>query len=176
VFGLAAAAGIGIAGIMADRLMPSAMLAALVLLAAAAAGLAVDARCHAVLLGAAALWGAAFGGAPALLQTALIDASGPASADVATSMQTTVYNVGIAAGSVVGGLILDRAGPGALPWVTSLLAAAAAVTVAAGRRHAFPASRRPPSHPPRPAWPRSGRTERGSPDSRTLTRRSACPS
>ena len=99
------------------------------------------ARIPAVLLLAVALWGAAFGGAPTLLQTALIDASGPANADVATSMQTAVYNIGIAAGSLAGGLILQGAGAGALPWAASLLSAAALVTVAAARRRAFPADR-----------------------------------
>ena len=75
------------------------------------------------------------------MQTALTDASGPGNADMATSMQTTVYNIGIAAGSLTGGLILQRAGAGALPWATSLLSAAALATVATMRRHAFPAGR-----------------------------------
>ena len=62
---------------------------------------------------------------------------------MATSMQTTVYNVGIATGSLAGGLILQRAGAGALPWATSALSAAALATVAAARRRAFPADRTP---------------------------------
>ena len=99
------------------------------------------ARSPAVLLPAVALWGAAFGGAPALLQTALIDASGPGHADMATSMQTTVYNIGIAAGSLAGGLILQRADAGALPWTASALIAAALAAVAVTRRQAFPADR-----------------------------------
>ncbi|MET9972974.1 MFS transporter, partial [Streptomyces sp. NPDC006356] len=89
-----------------------------------------------------ALWGLAFGGAPTLIQTALIDASGPEHADVATSLQTTVYNAGIAAGSLTGGLTLDRLGAGALPWTALPLVAAAFVTVALGHAHAFPAVRR----------------------------------
>ena len=60
---------------------------------------------------------------------------------MATSIQTTVYNIGIAAGSLAGGLILQRAGAGALPWATSLLSAAALATVAAARHRAFPADR-----------------------------------
>jgi predicted MFS family arabinose efflux permease len=60
---------------------------------------------------------------------------------MATSMQTTVYNIGIATGSLVGGLILARAGTGALPWATTLLSAAALATAATARRHAFPADR-----------------------------------
>jgi predicted MFS family arabinose efflux permease len=103
--------------------------------------LGLAARAPAALLAAAALWGAAFGGAPTLLQTALVDASGPASADVATALQTTVYNVGIAAGSLAGGLVLGGTGPAGLPWMTLAFTVAALGTVAAARRHAFPQER-----------------------------------
>ena len=78
---------------------------------------------------------------PALLQTALIDASGPARADVATALQTTVYNAGIAAGSLAGGLVLGQAGPAAR-WVTLAFSAAALGMVAVARRTAVPAERR----------------------------------
>jgi predicted MFS family arabinose efflux permease len=60
---------------------------------------------------------------------------------VATALQTTVYNIGIAAGSLAGGLVLDGAGAAAIPWVTLAFAAAALGTVALARRHAFPAQR-----------------------------------
>ncbi|MEU0569191.1 MFS transporter permease [Nonomuraea sp. NPDC005983] len=56
-------------------------------------------------------------------------------------MQTTVFNAGIAAGSLTGGLVLDSAGATALPWATLPLAVAALVIVAAARRHAFPLRR-----------------------------------
>src|SRR5262249_57167688 len=102
---------------------------------------------QATLLTAVALWGAAFGAAPTLLQTALIDASGPVSADVATSMQTTVYNIGIAAGSLAGGLILDHTGAAALPWATALLTTVALPIVAPTRRDRLPPTRPSPKHP-----------------------------
>ena len=140
VFGTATAFGITITGLLADRHLRPVLLAALALIMTAMITLGHWAGTP-VLLPAVALWGVAFGGAPALLQTALTDASGPGHADLATSMQTTVYNVGIAAGSLAGGLILQRAGAGALPWATSLLSAAALATVAGARRHAFPADR-----------------------------------
>lgn len=141
VFGAATAGGIAAAGILADRHLRPVLLAALALVMTAMITLGWWASIPAVLLPAVALWGAAFGGAPTLLQTALTDASGPGHADVATSMQTTVYNIGIAAGSLAGGLVLQRGGAGALPWATSLLSAAALATVATARRHAFPADR-----------------------------------
>jgi predicted MFS family arabinose efflux permease len=88
--------------------------------------------------------GAGFGAAPTLLQTALVDASSLGNANVATAMQTTVYNAGIAAGSLAGGVVLDRADAGALPWTALALVAGALATVTAARRHAFPIHR--PTH------------------------------
>ena len=141
VFGGGTVAGLWITGIVADRYLRPTLLAALTTVAAAMLVLGLAARQPTMLLAAMAVWGAAFGGAPTLLQTALVDASGPARADVATALQTTVYNVGIAAGSLAGGLVLDGAGPSALPWVTLAFAAAALGTVAAARQDAFPARR-----------------------------------
>src|SRR5215831_12969146 len=144
VFGAATIAGLGITGALDDRHLRSVLLAALAMIATAMLALGLITHNQATLLTAVALWGAAFGAAPTLLQTALIDASGPVSADVATSMQTTVYNIGIAAGSLAGGVILDHTGAAALPWATALLTTVALAIVAAARRHSFPATR--PAH------------------------------
>ncbi|MEV5875286.1 MFS transporter [Streptomyces sp. NPDC052101] len=140
VFGTATVAGIWLTGVLIDRHPRTTLLAALALFTAVLPTLGLGARTHAVLVGAVALWGVAFGGAPTLIQTALVDASGPAEADVATSLQTTVYNAGIAAGSLTGGVALDGLGPGALPW-TALAPALLALTTVAGHRYAFPARR-----------------------------------
>ena len=141
VFGGATVAGIWFTGAVADSHLRPVLLAALTLIAVAMLILGLAARVPAALLAAAALWGMAFGGAPTLLQTALVDASGPASADVATALQTTVYNVGIAAGSLAGGLVLGAAGAATLPWVTLAFTVAALGAVAAARRRAFPRER-----------------------------------
>lgn len=115
VFGMATIAGVWLAGVGADQHLRSGLLLALAAVVIAMAGLEV--HIPVVLLGGVVLWGAAYGAAPTLLQMALIGASGPANADVATAMQTTVYNVGIAAGSLV---------------------AAALAVVLGARWHAFP--------------------------------------
>ncbi|MFG3232333.1 MFS transporter [Streptomyces antibioticus] len=141
VFGASTVAGIWATGLLVDRRPRATLLGALVLCAAVMLALGGYARVPAVLLVSVALWGAAFGGAPTLIQTALVDASGPSAADVATSLQTTVYNAGIAGGSLTGGLVLDRLGPATLPWAALPLLAAALTAVALGRRHAFPAGR-----------------------------------
>ncbi len=143
VFGIATVAGILIIGTLIDRHLRPALLGALTLVATAMLALGLFGHTLTVLLITVAGWGAAFGGAPTLLQTALVDASGPGNADVTTSMQTTVYNAGVAAGSLTGGIILDRAsaGAGALPWTALILVAAALATVTAAHRHAFPTHR-----------------------------------
>ncbi|MET8566303.1 hypothetical protein ABZV75_39235 [Streptomyces flaveolus] len=60
---------------------------------------------------------------------------------MATSWQTTVCDAGIAGGSLTGGLALDAAGAGALPWTALPPVLLALATVAAGRRYAFPPRR-----------------------------------
>ncbi|MER6378615.1 MFS transporter [Streptomyces sp. NPDC001250] len=141
VFGTATVAGIWVTGVLIDRQLRGTLLAALALFAGVLLALGLGAQAHALLLGAVALWGVAFGGAPTLIQTALVDASGPAEADVATALQTTVYNAGIAAGSLIGGVALDAMGAGALPWTALPPALLALATVTASRRYAFPAPR-----------------------------------
>ena len=129
VFGLATIPGLAGTGLLADRDLRPVLIAALTLVVAALLALGLIGRDLGPMLAAAALWGAAFGGVPALLQTTLIDASGPGYADLATSLQTTVYNIGIAAGSLVGGLVLQDAGAPALPWAASVLIAGALAIV-----------------------------------------------
>ena len=141
VFGASTVAGIWGTGLLVDRHPRATLLGALAVCAAVMLALGASAGVPAVLLVAVALWGAAFGGAPTLIQTALVDASGPTAADVATSLQTTVYNAGIAGGSLTGGVVLARLGPGALPWTALPLVALALTAVTLGRRHAFPAVR-----------------------------------
>ncbi|MGX1472184.1 UNVERIFIED_CONTAM: putative MFS family arabinose efflux permease [Streptomyces canus] len=141
VFGAATVVGIWITGVLVDRHLRPTLVGALALCAAVMLALGLAAGVPGVLLISVALWGVAFGGAPTLIQTALIDASGPERADVATSLQTTVYNAGIAVGSLTGGLALDGWGAGALPW-TALPLVAVALGVVTVARNAFPATRR----------------------------------
>ncbi len=129
VFGVATVAGIWAAGTLADRRLRTSLLVALAATAAALVVLGAAGRSAWVLVGAVALWGAAFGGAPTLIQTTLVNVSGPADADVATALQATVYNAGIAAGSLTGGLVLDHAGAGALAWTGLPLVVAALAVV-----------------------------------------------
>ena len=93
-----------------------------------------------VLIGVAA-WGLTFGGAPTLLQTALADSAGD-HADVAQSILVTVFNLAVAGGGLIGGLVTDQAGPGWLPWILLPLVMTALATVWQAKAHGFRAGRR----------------------------------
>ncbi|WP_079178322.1 MFS transporter [Streptomyces mangrovisoli] len=138
VFGAATVAGIWLTGLLIDRRARQALVGALALFAVVLLALGLGVRQPVALVAAVAVWGVAFGGTPTLIQTALVGASGAADADVATSLQTTVYNAGIAAGSFTGGVALQAWGPGALPWTALPLAVGALTVVTAARHHGFP--------------------------------------
>ncbi len=157
VFGIATIAGIWIAGQRGDRHLRPTLLGALALIASAMSVLGLDARVPALTLALVALWGVAFGAAPTLLQIALVSASGPVSADVATALQTTVYNAGIAAGALSGGLILAGLGPAGLPWATALCCGAALALVSLARRTGFPPANRAERAGGGPCRPKPGR-------------------
>ena len=137
-FGCGAVAGIWITGALIDRYLRPVLLCATALIAAAMLLLAGCTNHPVAALCAIGLWGLGFGGAPTLIQTALIGAAGPDNAEIVSSLQTTAYNAAIGAGSLLGGVTLGVAGAPALPWAAFCLAGTALVTVTAGRRHAFP--------------------------------------
>lgn len=91
-------------------------------------------------LAAALVWGLTFGGASALLNTAVADAAEPET-DIAATLVSTVWNAAIFGGSALGALLLGL-GARYLPGVVLPLGLAALVVVIVARRHAFRAGRR----------------------------------
>jgi predicted MFS family arabinose efflux permease len=140
VFGLSTLGGVAPVALLADRHLRFSLLGVLALFGAVFLTLGCAAHLAVALYAAVVCWGVAFGAAPTLIQVALIDAAGPGRGEVATAMQTAVYNVGIAAGSFAGGLALDHGGAGTLPWVALPLVTAA---LAIAARRAFPPPARP---------------------------------
>ncbi|MBF3001411.1 MFS transporter [Pseudomonas aeruginosa] len=136
LFGVASIAGIWFTGLLVDRCLRALTLSSLAVFAAAALVLGFSGgSAVAVLIGVAA-WGLTFGGAPTLLQTALADNAGEA-ADVAQSMLVTVFNLAVAGGGVVGGILLERQGAASLPWALAALALLALAVAWSARMHAF---------------------------------------
>lgn len=120
VFGLAALLSIWLAGLLIDRWLHTLLLISCALFGLIAVALAFWINIPSVIYVAIALWGLAFGGLPALLQTALAKSAG-ASADAAQSMLVTVWNLGIAGGGLVGGVLLEGWEVAAFPWAVVLL-------------------------------------------------------
>ncbi len=130
VFGVAALVGIGWVGAHIDRRLRTLTLASIALFAIAALGLGLFGERPGLVIAAVIAWGVAFGGAATLFQTASARVAGEA-ADVAQSMVVTIWNLAIAGGGIVGGLVLRDLGPGALPWsLLALLIATGAVVLA----------------------------------------------
>lgn len=136
VFGLAALAGIWIAGRLVDRHLRTAVLGSLALFGLVALLFARWAQLAAVIHLGVALWGLSFGGAATLLQTALADTAGDG-ADVALSMNVVAWNSAIAGGGVVGGILLERWGAPSLPFALILLLTLAFAIAWSARSHGF---------------------------------------
>ncbi|BAJ26589.1 MULTISPECIES: MFS transporter [Kitasatospora] len=138
VFGVASLLSIWVTGALIHGRLRALTVAGAALVAGAAAGLALLSGTHLLVYLAAAMWGLGWGGVPTLLQTAGGEAGGDR-ADAVQAMLVTLWNVAMAGGGVLGGLLLDTAGAGSLPWsVLALLVPVLAVVIGA-RRHGFPA-------------------------------------
>jgi predicted MFS family arabinose efflux permease len=136
-FGLASVLSLWIVGSLIDRWLRELVLisAGLFMLSAVVLGLWRDSPI--VIYIATTVWGLAFGAMPSLLQTASAKTAKEA-ADTAQSMLVTLWNVGIAGGGLVGGLLLGNLGVGAFPWIVAgLLVLTLSVAVNA-RDHGFP--------------------------------------
>lgn len=116
VFGLMALLSIWLVGMWIDQHLRLLTFISCALFAVAALLLGLWIGSAVVLYISVALWGLAFGGLPALLQTALAKSAGN-SADAAQSMLVTVWNLGIAGGGLAGGLLLQNGGILAFAWV-----------------------------------------------------------
>ncbi len=136
VFGSAAVAGIWLVGVLVDRHLRRMVLASLALFAVAALALCLGARWSWLAFAGLALWGLTFGGAATLLQTASADAAGEG-ADLAQSMIVVAWNLAIAGGGALGGMVLQRWGSEMLPWTLLPLIGLAAALAWGNAAHAF---------------------------------------
>lgn len=137
-YGVAGAVGT-IAGGMRSDTAPDrtlrATLATMVLgLLALTATVAVPAGQWTAVLGSASVlvWGAAYGAVPTQLQTGVLRIA-PDRQDAASSVYVTCFQIGIAAGSVLGGLLLGSTGTAVLCASAAVVAFAGLVLAATGR-------------------------------------------
>jgi len=137
VFGVASLLGIWLVGVLIDRHLRALTLASTALFGFTALVLGVMGNHPAAVHAAIAAWGLAFGGAATLFQTAIAQTAGDA-ADVAQSMLVTAWNLAIAGGGIIGGLLLEHSGVVAFAPALLVLLLATLVVVWFARQHGFP--------------------------------------
>lgn len=120
LFGLCSLVSIVITGIFVDRFLQPLTLISIGLFMVAALLLQLNVVSVQLVWLAVALWGLAFGGAATLLQTAMVNRAGAAT-DVAQSMLVTAWNLAMAGGGMMGGVLLQNLGIGSFAPVLLLL-------------------------------------------------------
>jgi len=141
IFGLAAIVSIWIVGLFIDRKLRLLTLLSLLGFALVSAALWVGGTSVPVVYAAVALWGLTFGGAATLLQTAQANASGEEGVDIVMPINTTVWNLAIAGGGIVGGALLELIGVQSFPAVLLILLLIAWIIAWSAKRHGFPGKR-----------------------------------
>lgn len=136
IFGLAALVGIWITGTLVDRHLRNLVLCSLAALAAVALILAAGMREQGIVVLTVIVWGWSFGGASTQMQTAAADSAGN-HVDVVQAMVTTAWNLAIASGGVIGGVLLNNAGATSFPWAVMAFMAVALFIAYVGKNHAF---------------------------------------
>jgi predicted MFS family arabinose efflux permease len=139
-FGVAALLGIGVSAAVIDRALRALVFTSLAVFVVAGVVFVLGHQSLPAVLAAIVLWGVAFGGAAAQLQTAIGAAAGE-NADVANAMLGVAFNVAIFAAGVFGAVLISNLDGLALPVAMTVLAVTALVIALAGRHTAFPAKR-----------------------------------
>ncbi|MCV4231517.1 MFS transporter [Virgibacillus sp. LDC1] len=138
VFGAFALISIWIVGLLIDRHLRLLVLLSLLGFLLAAAALWTGVTSAFVVYAAVALWGFTFGGAATILQTALADASGEEGVDIVMPINTTVWNLAIAGGGLVGGALLEFIGVKSFPGVLLILLLIALIIAWSSKKRGFP--------------------------------------
>ena len=127
-----------LAGFVADRFPRRGFIAAVVIVVLSLGVLAIVTGSTIVVVVAFVVWGVAFGGLPAMLQTRMLHTASFRMRNLAAALQITAFNIGIGGGALLGGLLVDSAGLTSLPVAAIVfLAVGLAVSVAVDvTRHA----------------------------------------
>jgi DHA1 family inner membrane transport protein len=121
LYGGAGAVGLALAGVVADRFPRRGVLIITVATLLPVTLLAFLSQIPWVAIVAFGVWGAMFGGLPAILQTRMMHTASVRVRDLAAALFTTSFNLAIGGGALLGGALLDSYGLGILPWVDLVL-------------------------------------------------------
>lgn len=136
IFGITSLVGIWITGMLVDHHLRLLVLLSLGALAAVSVALAAGMREQVVVFVTVIVWGWSFGGASTQMQTAAADSAGN-HVDVVQAMVTTAWNLAIASGGVIGGLLLNNAGAVSFPWALLAFMAVALIIAWNAKQQAF---------------------------------------
>jgi predicted MFS family arabinose efflux permease len=142
LFGGAGAIGLVLAGLVSDRFPRAGLIVATALVAASVLVLALAADSQVVIVGAIVVWGIAFGGLPAMLQTRMLHTASARLRDLAAALFTTSFNFAIGFGALAGGIVLDQVGIITLPFVDVVIIAVGVVFMLASNAWLATRSRR----------------------------------
>lgn len=136
-FGISALVGIWIIGALIDRWLRALVLISLGFFALMSLVLGISSNNAIFIFISAAVWGLTFGGSATLLQTALAQAAGEEGVDIAIPLSATVWNLAIAGGGIVGGVLLDMLGTTSLPWTMLIFILLALIVSWGAKKHGF---------------------------------------
>lgn len=121
LFGGAGAVGLLLAGFAADRFPKRGFAVAVLAMMVSILVLALVTANPVTVVVAFVVWGVAFGGVPAMLQTRMLHTASLRVRDLAAALQTTAFNVGIGGGALLGAVLLDGLGLRSLPLIAIAL-------------------------------------------------------
>ncbi|WP_081735245.1 MFS transporter [Paenibacillus gorillae] len=137
VFGLVALVSIWIVGLLIDRYLRLLILVSLLGFLLVSLALWTGVSSAVFVYAAVAFWGLTFGGAATLLQTALAEASGEEGVDIVMPINTTVWNLAIAGGGIVGGSLLESVGVQSFPGMLVILLLISLIIAWGAKKHGF---------------------------------------
>ncbi|MEK4105541.1 MFS transporter [Paenibacillus sp. FSL R10-2791] len=137
IFGIMALVGIWVIGIFIDRWLRPLVLISLIGFALISLVLGLWSEHGTIIFISVALWGLTFGGAATLLQTALAQAAGKQGVNIVMPINTTVWNLAIAGGGILGGVLLNQWGTTSFPWALLLLLLLALFVAWRAKRYGF---------------------------------------
>jgi predicted MFS family arabinose efflux permease len=133
-YGLAGAVGLAVVGLVGARFPRAGLIVGFGAVGAAVLLMGSFPRVSWVVIAALLLWGAAFGGAPALMQTRLLRIVSVRLRDVSSAYLATAFNIGIGGGAFLGSLLHDAYGVGVLPFVDAAITAVGVLLIVATDR------------------------------------------
>lgn len=132
LYGSAAVIGLVLAAVLSDRFPRASLAVSVVVIAASVFVIGMFPGSPWIVFPALVVWSIGFGMAPPVLQARMLHTASRRMRDIAAAYLTTSFNIGIGAGALIGAVLLDTLGVGALPFVTAGLTLLAVIVFLVG--------------------------------------------